>query len=146
MAGLANLLFGYVWNNFQSRERLKAEIILLRHQLTGFSSAMPSDFWVLRKVMLPASESRAASIKNTVYRQTDCPVDRRLRRAVATMPSRRANVHEKLQRSGQSITANYRYCVPLVVSLVTAAQYGWPRRLPSKEVNSENYFVNRPFT
>ena len=33
MAGLANLLFGYVWRSFQSRERLKAEIIVLRHQL-----------------------------------------------------------------------------------------------------------------
>ena len=33
MAGLANLLLGYVWSSFQSRERLKAEIIVLRHQL-----------------------------------------------------------------------------------------------------------------
>jgi hypothetical protein len=33
MAGFANLLLGYVWSSFQSRERLKAEIIALRHQL-----------------------------------------------------------------------------------------------------------------
>jgi hypothetical protein len=33
MAGLANLLLGYVWSCFQSRERLKAEIVVLRHQL-----------------------------------------------------------------------------------------------------------------
>ena len=33
MAGFANLLLGYVWSSFQSRERLKAEIIVLRHQL-----------------------------------------------------------------------------------------------------------------
>jgi hypothetical protein len=33
MAGLANLLWGYVWSCFQSRERLKAEIVVLRHQM-----------------------------------------------------------------------------------------------------------------
>jgi hypothetical protein len=33
MAALANLLWGYVWSCFQSRERLKAEIVVLRHQL-----------------------------------------------------------------------------------------------------------------
>jgi hypothetical protein len=33
MAGLANLLLEHVWSSFQSRERLKAEIVVLRHQL-----------------------------------------------------------------------------------------------------------------
>ena len=33
MVGLVNLLFGYVWSCFQSHERLKAEIVVLRHQL-----------------------------------------------------------------------------------------------------------------
>jgi hypothetical protein len=33
MAGLVNLLLGYIWSRFQSRERLKAEIVVLRHQL-----------------------------------------------------------------------------------------------------------------
>jgi transposase InsO family protein len=33
MAGLVNLLLGYIWNCFQSQERLKAEIVILRHQL-----------------------------------------------------------------------------------------------------------------
>src|ERR1019366_4124554 len=33
MVGLVNLLFGYVWSCFQSDDRLKAEIVVLRHQL-----------------------------------------------------------------------------------------------------------------
>jgi len=33
MAGLANLLLEYVWSSFQSRERLKAEVVVLRRQL-----------------------------------------------------------------------------------------------------------------
>ena len=33
MAGLVNLLLGYTWSCFQSHERLKAEIVVLRHQL-----------------------------------------------------------------------------------------------------------------
>jgi len=41
MAGLANLLLGYVWSSFQSRERLKAEIVILRHQLNILSRRAP---------------------------------------------------------------------------------------------------------
>ena len=41
MAGLANLLLGYVWSSFQSRERLKAEIIVLRHQLNILRRTAP---------------------------------------------------------------------------------------------------------
>ena len=33
MVGLVNLLLGYVWSCFQSHERVKAEIVILRHQL-----------------------------------------------------------------------------------------------------------------
>src|SRR5665213_2309848 len=33
MMGLAKLLFGYGWCCFQSHERLKVEIVVLRHQL-----------------------------------------------------------------------------------------------------------------
>ena len=33
MAGLVNILLGYVWSCFQSRQRLQAEIVVLRHQL-----------------------------------------------------------------------------------------------------------------
>ena len=33
MAGLVNVLLGYVWSCFQSHERLKAENVVLRHQL-----------------------------------------------------------------------------------------------------------------
>jgi len=33
MAGLVNLLLGYIWTCFQSREHLKAEVVVLRHQL-----------------------------------------------------------------------------------------------------------------
>jgi transposase InsO family protein len=33
MAGFVDLLLGYVWSCFQSHERLKAEIVVLRHQL-----------------------------------------------------------------------------------------------------------------
>ena len=41
MAGLANLLVGYVWSSFQSRERLKAEIVVLRHQLNVLRRRAP---------------------------------------------------------------------------------------------------------
>ena len=34
MVGLVNLVLGYVWSCFQSHERLKAEIVVLRHQLS----------------------------------------------------------------------------------------------------------------
>jgi transposase InsO family protein len=33
MVGLVNILLGYVWSWFQSRQRLQAEIVVLRHQL-----------------------------------------------------------------------------------------------------------------
>jgi len=33
MSGLFKILLVYAWSSFQSRERLKAEIIVLRHQL-----------------------------------------------------------------------------------------------------------------
>jgi len=41
MVGLIDLLFGYVWSCFQSRERLKAEIIVLRHQLNVLKRKVP---------------------------------------------------------------------------------------------------------
>lgn len=33
MAGLIKLLLEYIWSCFQSNERMKAEIVILRHQL-----------------------------------------------------------------------------------------------------------------
>jgi hypothetical protein len=33
MGGFVNILLGYVWSCFQSRQRLQAEIVVLRHQL-----------------------------------------------------------------------------------------------------------------
>jgi hypothetical protein len=41
MAGLTDLLFGYVWSCFQSHERLKAEIVVLRHQLNILKRKAP---------------------------------------------------------------------------------------------------------
>jgi len=42
MAELANLVFGYVWSCFQPRERLKAEIVILRHQLNILRRKVPN--------------------------------------------------------------------------------------------------------
>ena len=42
MAGLVNLLLGYVWSCFQSHERLKAEIVVLRHQLNILRRKTPN--------------------------------------------------------------------------------------------------------
>src|SRR5271154_4176604 len=41
MANLVKLLAAYVWNCFQSRERLKAEITVLRHQLNVIQRRNP---------------------------------------------------------------------------------------------------------
>ena len=41
MVGLVNFLLGYVWSCFQSHERLKAEIIVLRHQLNVLRRKAP---------------------------------------------------------------------------------------------------------
>jgi transposase InsO family protein len=41
MAGLVNLLLGYIWSCFQSHERLKAEIVVLRHQLNVLRRKAP---------------------------------------------------------------------------------------------------------
>jgi hypothetical protein len=41
MAGLINLLLGYIWSCFQSHERLKAEIVVLRHQLSILQRKAP---------------------------------------------------------------------------------------------------------
>ena len=41
MLGLFKILLVYVWSSFQSRERLKAEIIVLRHQLNILSRKVP---------------------------------------------------------------------------------------------------------
>jgi hypothetical protein len=41
MAGLVNLLLGYIWSCLQSRERLKAEVVVLRHQLNVLRRKTP---------------------------------------------------------------------------------------------------------
>ena len=41
MAGLINILLGYVWSCFQSHERLKAENVVLRHQLNTLHRKVP---------------------------------------------------------------------------------------------------------
>ncbi len=41
MSGLIKILLVYVWSCFQSRERLKAEIIVLRHQLNILGRKVP---------------------------------------------------------------------------------------------------------
>jgi hypothetical protein len=41
MVGLANLPLGYIWNSFQSREHLRAEIVVLRHQLNILQRRAP---------------------------------------------------------------------------------------------------------
>ena len=41
MAGLINLLLAYVWSCLQSHERLKAEIVVLRHQLNVLRRKAP---------------------------------------------------------------------------------------------------------
>src|ERR1035437_8065425 len=41
MAGLVNVLLGYVWSCFQSHERLKVEIVVLRHQLNVLRRKAP---------------------------------------------------------------------------------------------------------
>ena len=41
MAGLVNLLLGYIWSCFQSHEGLKAEIVVLRHQLNVLRRKAP---------------------------------------------------------------------------------------------------------
>ena len=41
MDGLVDLLFGYIWSCFQSHERLKAEIVVLRHQLNILKRKVP---------------------------------------------------------------------------------------------------------
>ena len=41
MAGLVNLLLGYIWSCFQSHECLKAEIVVLRHQLNVLRRKAP---------------------------------------------------------------------------------------------------------
>jgi transposase InsO family protein len=41
MAGLVNILLGYVWSCFQSRQRLQAEIVVLRHQLNILRRKIP---------------------------------------------------------------------------------------------------------
>ena len=41
MSGLFKILLVYVWSCFQSRERLKAEIVVLRHQLNILSRKVP---------------------------------------------------------------------------------------------------------
>jgi transposase InsO family protein len=41
MAGVVNLLFDYVWSCFQSHERLRAEIVVLRHQLNILRRKVP---------------------------------------------------------------------------------------------------------
>src|ERR1019366_6937730 len=41
MVGLVNLLLGYLWSCFQSDERLKAEIVVLRHQLNVLRRKAP---------------------------------------------------------------------------------------------------------
>jgi hypothetical protein len=41
MSGLFKILLAYVWSCFQSRERLKAEIIALRHQLNILGRKVP---------------------------------------------------------------------------------------------------------
>jgi hypothetical protein len=41
MAGSVDLLLRYIWNCFQSHERLKAEAVVLRHQLNGLRRRAP---------------------------------------------------------------------------------------------------------
>ena len=41
MSGLFKIVLVYVWSSFQARERLKAEIIVLRHQLNILSRKVP---------------------------------------------------------------------------------------------------------
>lgn len=41
MAGLVSVLLGYVWSCFKSHERLKAEIVVLRHQLNILRRKVP---------------------------------------------------------------------------------------------------------
>ena len=41
MVGPLNLLLGYLWSCFQSHERLKAEIVVLRHQLNVLRRKAP---------------------------------------------------------------------------------------------------------
>ena len=41
MAGIVNLLLGYIWSCFQSRQRLQSEIIVLRHQLNVLQRKAP---------------------------------------------------------------------------------------------------------
>ena len=41
MVGLVNLLLGYIWSCFQSHERLKVEIVVLRHQLNVLRRKTP---------------------------------------------------------------------------------------------------------
>ena len=41
MTGLVNLLLGYIWSCFQSHECLKAEIVVLRHQLNVLRRKAP---------------------------------------------------------------------------------------------------------
>jgi hypothetical protein len=41
MSGLFKILLEYLWSCFQSRERLKAEIIVLRHQLNILGRKVP---------------------------------------------------------------------------------------------------------
>src|SRR3974390_1373423 len=41
MSGLFKILLVYAWSSFQARERLKAEIIVLRHQLNILSRKVP---------------------------------------------------------------------------------------------------------
>src|ERR1017187_9714285 len=41
MVFFVNLLLGYIWSCFQSHERLKAEIVVLRHQLNVLRRKVP---------------------------------------------------------------------------------------------------------
>jgi len=52
MASLVNVLLGYVWSCYQSHERQKVEIVILRHQLSIVQGRNPkSTNWTERPSM-----------------------------------------------------------------------------------------------